>query len=817
MQTLFQDIRYAFRMIGKSPGFAALAVLAFALGIGANTAIFSVVNAVLLRPLPYPHSEQLINIRESTPTFPSGSVSYPNFLDWRASQHSFTDLTLFRRESYNLSTPKGDTAPERVGGGRVTANFLTVLGMTPQLGRDFTEADDVPHGAKVALISDKMWRRRFGASKEVLGRQILIDGVSREIIGVLPAEVRLPRLAEVYVPLGDVRTEPGVLLRENHPGFGTIGRLKPGVTLEQARADLETIAIALEKKYPASNTGRRITTQLLLESSVGTYRQSLYLLLGAVGCVLLIACANVANLQLARMLARGKELAVRSALGASSWRLTRQVLTESAVLALLGAIAGGLLAIWSLDAILALSPATVPRFQETRIDLAALGFTIAVAMVSGVLVGIWPAWRISKSSSLSLALHESARGSSDGLNKQRARAGLVVTQVALAVVLLAAGGLMLKSFWRAQQAPLGFDPHDILMLNVALPTARYDKEEKINAFYEKLLAKVSSLPSVTAAAIGVNVPFDDNEWDSSFHITGTPPYQHGQEPSAEMNMISPNYFHVLRMPILRGRAFTAQDGFEKPGVAIIDETLAARYFPSQDPIGKQLDNNQTLKPNPPPLTIVGIVSRTRNEAPGEENIEKLNFPQIYLPAPQFSNENVVLLVRVASGDPLALAATVKREVQSIDPNQPVSAVSTMEKNIGASLAARRLTMTLLGSFAGLALVLASVGIYGVMALSTTQRTREMGIRFALGASRADVLKLVLGKGIALIGVGLGAGLIGAFVASRALNSLLYGVGSLDAVALIGAIVTLAVVAFIACYLPARRASMVNPIEALRTE
>src|SRR4051794_5512398 len=819
MQTLLHDIRYAFRMIAKQPGFAALAVLAFALGIGANVAIFSVVNAVLLRPLPYPHSEQLINIREKTPTFPGGSVSYPNFLDWRASQHTFTDLTLFRRESYNLSGDKGGTAPERIGGCRVTANFLTVLGVPPQLGRDFTDADDVPHGPKVALISDKMWRQRFGASREVLGQHLLVDGVSYEIIGVLQSIVRVPlsRRADVYVPLGDVRTEPGVLLRDNHPGFGTLGRLKPGVTLEQAHADLDTIAVALEKKYPESNTGRRMTTQLLLESSVGTYRQSLYLLLGAVACVLLIACANVANLQLARMLARGRELAVRSALGASGWRLTRQVLTESAVLALLGALAGVLLAIWSLDAILALSPATVPRFQETRIDISALIFTIVVAILSGVLVGVWPAWRISKSASLALALHESARGSSDGLSKQRARAGLVITQVALAVVLLAAGGLMLKSFWRAQQAPLGFDSRNILMMSVALPTARYDNHDKINAFYDKLLAKVSSLPSVTAAAVGINVPFDDNEWDSSFHITGTPPHVRGREPSAEINMVSPDYFRVLGMSIVRGRAFGPEDGAGKQTSVIIDESLANRFFPGQDPIGKQLDNNQTLKENPAPLTIIGIVPRTRNEAPGEENVEKLNFPQETLPFTQFPNNGARLLVRVASGDPLALAPAVKREITAIDPDQPVASISTMEKNIGASLAARRLTMTLLGAFAGLALVLASVGIYGVMALSTTQRTREMGIRFALGASRADVLRLVLGKGITLIGVGLLAGLVGAFAASRALNSLLYGVGALDAAALIGAIVTLAAVAFVACYLPARRASLVNPIDALRME
>jgi putative ABC transport system permease protein len=817
MNTLLQDIRYAFRMIGKSPGFAVLAILAFALGIGANTAIFSVVNAVLLRPLPYPEPDQLINIRERTPTFPGGSVSYPNFLDWRAAQHSFTDIALFRRESYNVSTPTGGIAPERIGGGRVMFNFLHVLGIAPQLGRDFTEADDVPNGPKVALISDKLWRTRFGAARGVLGQRLLIDSVAYEIVGVLPSFMRLPRLAEIYVTLGDERAKPGTLLRDNHPGLSAIGRLKPGVTLEQANADMDTIAAALEKKYPDTNTGRRITLQRLLESSVGQYRQSLYMLLGAVVCVLLIACANVANLQLARMLARGKELAVRSALGASGWRLTRQVLTESALLALLGALAGVLLAIWSLDAILALSPRTVPRFQETRIDVAALIFTIVVAILSGILVGIWPAWRISKTSSLALALHESARGSSDGLHKQRVRAGLVITQVALAVVLLAGGGLMLKSFWQAQQAPLGFDPKNILTMMISLPSARYDKEEKINEFYDKLLAKVSSLPSVTAAAIGVNIPFDDNEWDSSFHITGTAPYEHGKEPSAEMNMVSPDYFKVLGMPLVRGRAFTVGDGWNKPGAVIIDESLAKKFFPGQDPIGKQLDNNQTLKKDPPPLTVVGIVPRTRNDAPGEENVESLNFPQIHLPVAQFPNEGVTLLVRIAAGDPLSLANAVKREIESIDPDQPVSAISTMEKNIGSSLAARRLTMSLLGAFAFLALVLASVGIYGVMALSTTQRTREMGIRFALGASRADVLKLVLGKGISLIGVGLAAGLIGAFAASRALNSLLYGVGALDAVALIGALVTLAVVAFIACYLPARRASLVNPIEALRTE
>ena len=839
MQTLLHEIRYALRTLMKAPGFTVIAILALALGIGANTAIFSVVNAVLLRPLPYPEPDRLILLRESTSTFPNGSVSYPNYLDWRAGQRTFTDLALLRREALNFAlTTGGDAAPDRVNGARVTYNYLSILGVKPLIGRDLTEADDQPGSAPVVLIGETIWRTRFAKSPAVLGQQVVVDGVPREIIGVLPESVKFPRLSQIWVPLADLKKDENVTQRGNHPGFSAFGRLKPGVALTQAKADLDTIAVALEKQYPDTNTTRRVSMQLLLEASVGEYRQSLNLLLGAVACVLLIACANVANLQLARALARLRELAVRAALGASRWALARQLLTESILLAVFGAAAGVMLAVWSLDMIVALSPQNIPRFQETRIDFTALLFTGIVALTAGILAGIWPAWRISNTEELSLVLHESgSRGGSGGVARQRARSALVIAQVALAVVLLATAGLTLKSFWRAQNAPINFEPDNILLAAIDLPKAVYDKidekgnrvydDDKVRGFYNQLLDRIRTLPGVEAASIGVNIPFDNNEWDSYFHVTGTPRAEPGKEPSAEINIVSPDYFKVMKMPIIRGRAFGPQETPDetRSRSVIIDTTFAERYFPGRDPIGLNIDDNQrreegddpAAEPKGPPLTIVGVVARTRNEAPGEDNVEKLGFVHMYFSHQQSVVSSNTLMLRVHGGDPKALVGAVRREVQAIDPSLPIGEIATMKENIASSLATRRLTMTLLGAFAGLALVLASVGIYGVMALSTAQRTREMGIRFALGASRGDVLRLVLGQGVTLIGIGLLTGLAGAFAASRALQSLLYGVGALDTAALIGSLAILATVASIACYLPARRASMVNPIEALRTE
>ena len=836
MSTFIADLRYAIRMLLKSPGFTLVAILALGLGIGANTAIFSVVNAVLLRPLPYPQPDQLVMLRERTSTFPNGSVSYPNFLDWQAGQRSFTDLALVRRESFNFATVAGDAAPDRIDGGRVTSNFFTILGLKPLIGRDLTEADDQPGSAPVVLIGETVWRTRFGRSPKVLGQQVMVDGVQREIIGVLPEAAKFPRLAQIWVPLADLRKDENVVRRGNHPGFSCLGRLKSGVALTQANADLDTIAAALEKQYPDTNTSRRVNMQLLLEAAVGEYRQSLHLLLAAVGCVLLIACANVANLQLARALARMKELAVRAALGASRWALARQLLTESILLAVLGAAAGMMLAVWSLDTIVALLPQNIPRFQETRIDLKALLFTGGIALAAGILAGIWPAWRISNTAELSIVLHEAGtRGGSGGAARQRARSALVVTQVALAVILLAGAGLTLKSFWRAQNAPLNFDPQNILLAALDLPKIGYDKidekgnqvfdEDKIRGFYNRLLDRVRILPGVDAAAIGVNIPFDDTEWDSFFHLTGTPKDEPGKEPSAEINMVSPDYFKVMNMPIVRGRSFGLQETPDetRSRSVIIDQTFADRYFSGRDPIGLNIDDNQrnqdgpTAEPVGPPLTIVGVVARTRNEAPGEDNVEKLNFVHMYFSHEQNTASSNMLMLRVRGGDPKAMAAAVRREVQVIDPTLPIGSISTMEENIASSLATRRLTMTLLGTFAALALLLASVGLYGVMALSVTQRTRELGIRLALGAARADVFRLVLGQAAVLIGIGLVVGLIGSLATGRALASVLYGVGTVDGPALVTAVVSLTAVALLACFFPARRATQVDPMVALREE
>ena len=818
---MLDDLRYAVRQLAKNSGFTVIAVLALALGIGANTAIFSVVNAVLLRPLPYPDPDKLIVLRERSHIFDNGAVGYMNWLDWHAAQKSFTDIALVRRESFNFSVGAGLGSPERLRGVRASSGFLSVLGLKPKLGRDLSAADDIAGAPNVALISENLWRHDFAASPSVLGRRVLIDGLQREIIGVFPAQLQFGRNPDVLLPLSEIAKEPWMLKRDYHQGWSGLGRLRPNVTMSQAGSDLNAIAIDLEKKYPESNAGRRVKMRPLFETTVGDYRASLNLLVAAVVCVLLIACANVANLQFARALARGREIAVRAALGASRWSIARQLLVESTLLAVIGAVAGVLLTVWCMDAIVALTPPNVPRFHEAKIDSRVLAFTTFAAVLAGILVGVWPAWRISQSESISLALHETgSRSSSDGLNRQRMRSGLVIMQAALAIVLLAGAGLTLKSFWHAQNAPLGFEPHGVVNFEISLPLAKYKTNEQRSAFWRQLLERVQTIAGVETAAISSNSPFDDTENDNFFHVTGTPSVLADQRPTAETSVISADYFRVMRMPILRGRGFGPEDLPGEKGHSrsiIIDESFAQKYFAGKGPIGQHIDDNDTLDEHAPPMTIVGVVPRTRNEAPGELNVESLHLVQEYVLASQDPQQESQLHVRTSMRDIAPIVAAVKREVESLDLDQPIGRITTMDEAIASSLATRRLTMVLLGAFAVLALILASVGLYGVMALTVTQRTRELGIRMALGAERANIFKLVLGQGMSLLAIGIAIGLIGAVAAGRALMSLLYNVGAVDAGAVLIAVFSLLVVALIACCVPARRATRVDPIIALRTE
>src|SRR5205809_3853071 len=662
------DLHFAVRQLLKKPAFTVIATVTLGLGIGANTAIFSVVNAVLLRPLPYPHSEELILLRErlrGPSGFESGSVSYMNYLDWRAPQRSFTDLALVRAEGVNVSAADAGSPPEHIRAARITANYLSILQVTPRIGRDFVEKDDVPGARKVVLISERLWRNRFGALPLALGQRLNVDGVPREIVGVVPEKVRFPRSCDIFVPLADLRADHDFLSRGNHDAFSCLGRLKSGATLKQATAELDTIAADLSRRYPDSNARRQVSAKLLLEYSVGQYRYLLCVLLAAVVCVLLIACANVANLQLARGIARRKELAVRAALGASRWDLARQVLVESGVVALIGGVCAVLIAVWSLDAIRSLLPSNVPRFQETNID----GFVLVTASIisafAGLLVGVWPALRVSNTASMAAELHEEGGRGSSGAQRQRARAILVIAQVALAVLLLAAAGLTLKSFWRSQQVPLGFNPRSVLTMSIALPSSRYDSPEKIVRFYDQLLERVSGLPGVSAAAVCNNEPFDHHDWDSSFHITGTPPDPPGKEPIGEMAIVSPDYFRALGMPILRGRDFGPEDVRGRPGTVVIDELAAQKFFPGTNPIGKQVDDPVTIGPptaNGIPLTIIGIVPHTRNNAPGEKE-DARNSPMMYFSVSQFPNVEQNVIVRAKAGlSPHSLVSPIKDQI-----------------------------------------------------------------------------------------------------------------------------------------------------------
>jgi len=805
---MIADLKFALRSLLKSPGFTAITVITLALGIGANSAIFSVVNAVLLRPLPYPDANRIAVLTESSPNQPQISLAFADYVDWRRDNTVFEQLAVSRRESYNLSGLEG-REPEQVSGALVTANFFKVIGLPPQIGRVFTEEEDRAGGPAVAVISDAVWNRLFQRDPKVLGMPLTLGNQPYTVIGVMPPQMFSPRTVEVWFPFMRRATGPEWLDRENHQGLYGWGRLKPGVTMEAALASMKTLAQRLATQYPKSNSTVGVTVTQLLENQVGDYRSSLVLLICAVAFVLLIACANLANLLAARGAARAREFAIRKAIGATRWQIIRQLLAESFVLAVVGGILGLFLAAWGRDLLVALAPAGVKRFQETRLDFWVFGFTALLTIVTSVLFGLWPAWQASRGEA-EAALRAGAHGSSDAPAARRSREILIITEVALTLVLLSAAGLVLKSFANTTALKLGFEPRGLLTAQLFLPTPPYGDAEKLVNFSTVLLDKLRALPGVDRAAIAANPPLMTG-WQTGFLPEGAPEPPPGQGPGMEMTVIQGDYFETLGTPLLRGRFFNASDTKTAPPVVIIDHATAEKYFPNQDPIGKRMRimadaAGENLR------TIVGVVPRLKVN--GFEDTSVL--AQGYLAQTQKPNTGLVLLLRT-SMSPKALERAVGQAVASLDPGQPVFDVKTMQERVEETWSTPRLLTFLLSTFAVLALALAAVGLYGVMAYNSQRRTREIGLRLALGAQRRHILTMILRQGVRLLLFGLVIGFAGAFASSRVIQSLLFEVSPSDQMIFIGVTIVLGAVAILACWIPARRASRVDPMIALRYE
>ena len=803
------DLRFAFRQLRKSPGFTFVAILTLALGIGANTAIFSVIYAVLLRPLPYPEGDRIQIITESDANQPQISVSFPDYVDWKRDNTVFQELSISRRESFNLSGLQG-RAPEQISGAIVTANFFKVIGLNPQLGRVFSEEEDRMGGPLLAVISDKLWQRIFERDPNVLGRTVNFGNQPYTVIGVMPKQMFSPRTVDVWFPIMRRTDDKMWQTRDNHPGLFGWGRLKPGVTLEKAQAEMKQVSDRLAKLYPDSNAKVGATVTPLLENQVGDYRASLKLLLGAVALVLLIACANLANLLAARGAARSREFAVRCAVGASRWQIIRQLLVESLVLAIIGGSLGVGLAAWGRDLLIALAPPGVPRFQDLPLDGWVLAFSAALSLVTSVLFGLWPAWHTSHTD-IQLALKSGGHGSSDAAGARRSRDLLVIAEVALTLVLLSAAGLVLKSFAKARSLPLGFEPHNLLTARIDLPSPSYEDGPKILSFTKELLAKISALPGVEQAALASNPPLMTG-WQTSFVPEGAPEPAPGHMASAEMAVITPEYFQTLGTTLLRGRAFDERDTKTAPPAIIIDQLFADRYFPAQDAIGKRIRMSTGEKGEKEFRTVVGLVPHLKVYGFDETTV----LPQAYLPMMQSPQTGLVVLLR-ASVPPKTLETPVRKIVASLDAAQPAFEFKTMQERVEETWATPRLMSFLLLCFAGLALTLSVVGLYGVMAYNALRRTREIGVRLALGAVPAQIAKMILSHGMRLLVFGLVLGFAGAFALSRLIRSLLFNVSVNDPSIYVSVSLVLGGAAIFACWFPARRASRVDPMITLRAE
>jgi putative ABC transport system permease protein len=807
MGTLLNDIRYGARSLLKHPGFTAIAIVTLAVGIGANSAVFSVVNSLLIKPLPFPELDRVVAVWEKQPSqgVERNEASMANYLDWRAQNQTFEQMALYRWWSTNLT---GTDSPERVQGFQVTSNFLDVLGVKPAIGRGFSADEDQPGKDAVAILSHGLWQRRFGSDRGLVNKTITLNGITRTVIGVMPEGFNYPGGVEVLAPLA--LTPELVKSRQSH-SYYVVGRLKPGVTLASAQGDLDTIAARLEKEYAVSNTGWGVSVYPIVADTVRMYKTATLALMAAVGFVLLIVCANVANLMLARAAGRQKEMALRAALGASRWRLIRQLLTESVLLALVGGALGVLIAYWGVDLLRTLNPGEAAKFapgwDKLRVSLPVLGFNLGLSLFSGVLFGLAPAWQISRSD-LNGALKEGGRQTASG--SHRLRGLLVISEVALSLVLLVSAGLLMRSFVSLIKTDPGFSPDQILTMRVSLPAAKYKEDPQKVAFYSDLVNRVNTLPGVESTAIINYLPLGGGNSSDSFLIEGTPEPPPGQDFMGRYRVCSPGYFETLGIPILQGRSFTEQDKAGAPPVVIVNETLAKKYWP---PNGNAVGKRMRFSGPPdksPWIEVVGVVKDVKHD------LKLPVTPDFYLPHAQDTWGSMVLVARTKV-DPLALAGSIRQQVWSIDKDQPVYEVRSMNEVRAFSVSLYSFSSGSLGVFAVIALLLAAIGIYGVMSYAVTQRTQEIGIRMALGARATDVLKLVVGNGMTLAVIGVAAGLVAAFAMTRLLASLLFGVTPTDVVTFSSGTVGLLLVALLACYLPARRAAKVNPLVALRDE